>query len=384
MNKPETPRYVVARHCHEGIGAHVSCLLGAWWYAKQTGRTLVIDWRGSRYNNEPSGRHNCFYDYFQKVDYLDGVRTIADDSVGTLPYRPPFYPTKWTDSNLRSSDHVKHSREEIDAVNMLVTSGEDRPESTVAFNQGISGPPKEAARALFKQLQFSEQIRSASQKFWSEHIGISPAIGIHVRHGNGENIDTRAAYWLSPMALARQLRLNNSVSIHRAGTSGRFFDNMPPSLVGTVGQERFERQFCRRIACEFKRMARHPGMAGARALLLTDAPQVVTTMKEFLPDLVTLPKLLLGEGAGPLHQVQSVVVTESDAIKSGALLGDTIANEMFIELDLLRRCKGLICMASGFSLISRLELDEANIVSLRPTRTNRLVLRLMRYLSKAK
>ena len=231
MNKQATSRYVVARHCHEGIGAHVSCLLGAWWYAKQTGRTLVIDWRGSRYNNDPSGRHNCFYDYFEKVDYLDGVRTIADDSVATLSYCPPFYPTKWTVSNLRSTDHVKHSREEVDSVNMLVTSGRDRPESVVAFNQGINLPPKESARALFKQLRFSEQIRSESQKFWNEHFGNSPAIGIHIRHGNGENIDTRAAYWLSPMALARQLILNNSVNIHRAGTSGRFSDNMPPSLI---------------------------------------------------------------------------------------------------------------------------------------------------------
>lgn len=73
----------------------------------------------------------------------------------------------------------------------------------------------------------------------------------------------------------------------------------------------------------------------------------------------------------------------NDAIQSGGLLGDTIAKEMFIELDLLRRCKGLICMASGFSLISRLELDEAKVVKLRPTRTNRLVLRLMRYFPKA-
>lgn len=384
MNKQETSRYVVARHCHEGIGAHVSCLLGAWWYAKQTARTLVIDWRGSRYNSDPSGRHNCFYDFFKRVDQLDGVPTIADDTVATLPHSSPFYPTKWTTANLRNSDHVKHSHEEVDAVNRLVNSGQDRPESTVAFNQGINLPPTEAARALFKQLQFSEKITSVSQNFWNEHVGISPAIGIHVRHGNGENIDTRAAYWLSPLALARQLLLNNSVSIHRAGISGRFSDNMPPSLIGTVGQERFERRFCQRIVCEFKKMARHPSLKGSRAILLTDSPRVVRTVKEFLPDLVTLPKLLLGDGAGPLHQVHSVVETANNALQSGTLLGDTIANEMFIELDLLRRCKGLICMASGFSLLTRLELDEANVVKLRPTRINRLVLRLMRYLPKAK
>lgn len=384
MNQLDPPRFVVARHCHEGIGAHISCVLNAWWYAKQTGRTLVIDWRGSRYNKDPSGRHNCFYDYFEQVDHLDGVPTIADDSVAALAHNPPFYPTKWTIANLQSSDHIKHSGEEVIAVNKLVTSGQDRLESTVAFNQGISLPPKDAARTFFSQLYFSKQIRSASQQFWSEHIGNSPAIGIHVRHGNGENIDTRAAYWLSPLALARQLRLNSSVNIHRAGTSGRFSDNMPPSLVGTAGQERFERQFCRRIASEFKSMARHGGMESVKALLLTDAPRVVTAMREFLPDVVTLPKLLLDDGAGPLHQVQTVAEKANDAIQSGGLLGDTIANEMFIELDLLRRCKGLICMASGFSLISRLELDEAKVVKLRPTRTNRLVLRLMRYLPKAK
>ena len=41
---------VVARHPNGGIGDHLSCLIGAWFYAKRTGRTLVIDWRGSRFN----------------------------------------------------------------------------------------------------------------------------------------------------------------------------------------------------------------------------------------------------------------------------------------------------------------------------------------------
>src|SRR5437879_815431 len=87
-------RYVVARHCYGGIGDHLSCLVGCWWLAKRTNRTLVVDWRGSRFNLDPSMKRNCFLNYFELTHRLGGVEIIADDSVSSIIYPTPIWPTK--------------------------------------------------------------------------------------------------------------------------------------------------------------------------------------------------------------------------------------------------------------------------------------------------
>jgi hypothetical protein len=372
-------RFVVARHTFGGIGDHISCLIGSWWLAKRTGRTLVIDWRGSRFNSDPLAHRNCFGDYYEIRDRLDGVEVIADDRVGELPYSSPIYPDKWTPASLATPAHLKHTAAEVDGINCLVNSGTDRPEPTIVINQWVDArPPKASVRALLNDLRPTESIRSEAQRFWDENIGPAPAVGIHVRHGNGENIGLRAAYWLGPLGLVRQLYLNVRHDIHRPGLSGRFMDNMPESLVGTEGQRRFERRLYRRIAKEFRALTEATGMTNARAFLFTDAPQVVKGLREFIPTLVASPKLLMPEGAGPLHQLDtsSIQKGEHGGITNKGI-NETITREMFIELDLLRRCNGLVCIDSGFSIFNRWLLDESRITYLRPSLINRLVIRVV-------
>src|SRR3954470_12348615 len=108
-------RYVIARHCFGGIGDHLSCLVGAWWLARRTGRTLVVDWRGSRFNPDRSMQRNCFEQYFESREMLAGVKVIADDRVRRLSYPLPLWPDKWSASLLAGPNHVKHSHEEIAA-----------------------------------------------------------------------------------------------------------------------------------------------------------------------------------------------------------------------------------------------------------------------------
>src|ERR1700741_3157534 len=110
-------RFVVARHCNAGIGDHLSCLIGAWWLAKRTGRTLVVDWRGSRFNPDPSLTRNCFFSFFESVPSLAGVPVVAGDDVSAITYPEPIWPQKWTAESLASSDHLSHTSEEIVAIN---------------------------------------------------------------------------------------------------------------------------------------------------------------------------------------------------------------------------------------------------------------------------
>jgi hypothetical protein len=372
-------RYVIARHCFGGIGDHLSCLVGAWWLAKRTARALVVDWRGSRFNSDPDMHRNCFYEYFEPRGKLAGVEIIADDSVGSLPYPQPFWPEKWTASLLASPHHVKHSGSEIAAVNHLVTSNDDPIEPTLVLNQWVEPPPpRQAVREFLDELQPVDSIRAEAGKFWNEHIGARPAIAIHIRHGNGENVGARAAYWLGPIALIRQLAMNARSNMHTTGLFGAFSDNMPPSLVGTPGQAGAERRFCRSVASQFRHLSHTAGLRDAVPFLFCDAAHVVETMREALPSIVVLPKQLLGGGTGPLHQFRADAVQygEHDSIKSGTI-SENITRDMFVELELMRRCSALLYMDSGFSLLARISLDENRVSRLRPNLANRSITRIM-------
>ncbi len=372
-------RYVIARHCFGGIGDHLSCLVGAWWLARRTNRTLVVDWRGSRFNADPTGRRNCFADFFEPRDKIGGVEIIADDRVGVLDYPTPIFPDKWTPAILATPDHMKHTAAEIVAVNRLVTSEADPIEPTVALNQWVEpSPPRAAVRILLDELQAVVPIRSEAQRFWTEHIGLAPAVAIHVRHGNGENVGLRAAYWLGPIALVRQLAMNARNNVHGPRLFGRFSDNMPESLVGTPAQAGTERRFYKRVAAEVFALARSAGLKNGVPLLFCDAAQVVQGMRQVLPNLVVQSKRLLGPGEGPLHQLDANRIQHSDhgGIRNQGIAAD-ITREMFVELELMRRCDGLVYMDSGFSLFSRIRLDDGRISRLEPTLLNRLIVKMM-------
>lgn len=376
---PANPNVVVARHCFGGIGDHLSCLIGAWWLARRTGRTLVVDWRGSRFNADPTMRHNCFSRYFEPRQTLAGVPIIADDSVASLQYLTPIWPAKWTPAGLAAPNHLKHSAEKVAAVNDLVTSDRIPTEPTIVLNQWVEPPPPpEMVRLLLADLRLAAPIHAEAQEFWDRHIGSAFAVGIHIRHGNGENVGARAAYWLGSIALMRQLSLNARNDVHRPGLFGRFSDNMPASLVGTSSQAAAERRFCRKVSADFQALTQKLGAGNAVPFLFCDSKQIIETLRQFLPDLVVRPKLLPEKGDGPLHQFEA---NAADQTTEGAIRGGTVREQitldMFIELDLMQRCQALMYMDSGFSILARTSLDQSHQLRLLPNRINRLIARAM-------
>lgn len=372
-------KVVVARHCFGGIGDHLSCLIGAWWLARRTGRTLVVDWRGSRFNADPAMRNNCFLSYFEPRQTLAGVPVIADNSVADLQYPMPIWPEKWTAAGLAGLNHLKHSAAEVAAVNHLVTSDTDPAEPTIVVNQWVEPPPPPAAvKELLADLPLARRIRMEAQQFWDKEIGSAFAVGIHIRHGNGENVGARAAYWLGPIALMRQLSLNARNDVHRPGLFGRFSDNMPASLVGASNQAAAERRFCRRVARDYRALAERLGASNAVPFLFCDSTQIIETMRELLPNLVVRPKLLPAKGEGPLHQFEA---DAANAVSQQAIRGGTVPEQitldMFVELDLMQRCQALIYMDSGFSLLARTALAPSHQLRLKPDLANRLITRAM-------
>jgi hypothetical protein len=53
-----------------------------------------------------------------------------------------------------------------------------------------------------------------------------------------------------------------------------------------------------------------------------------------------------------------------------------ITKGMFVELDVMRRCVGLLYMDSGFSVLSRSSLPETRMARLRPPAINRAITKI--------
>jgi hypothetical protein len=371
LSAGSSQRVVVARFPNGGIGDHLSCLIGAWWFAKRTGRTLIIDWRGSRFNRDPESGRNCFRDFFEGKDNLAGVPAIDDDRVGRLELSGPFFPLKWKAENFRGIAHVCHTSEEIREVNALVTSTNDRSEPCVVFNQWIAPPPFAEMRLLLDDLVFTSAIRNAASAIWNDQIGSKAGIAVHIRHGNGENIGRRAAHWLGPLRHVRQELMNHSADIHRPGAHGRFSDNMPHSMIRTDNLKGSELIFLRRVRKHVHRMQRK--LSGAIPIFFCDSIAVANSFCDLMPDAVVPPKTFLAPNTGPLH----AIVCEPLADESDHPV-QRIGFEMAVEMELMRRCSALVCIYSGFSIIPRVMLEPSRIHCLRSPVTNRLLSKLIR------
>src|SRR4029453_15458419 len=89
MHSAEKTNRIVVSHRTTGLGDCLFSLCGAWHYARLTGRTLVIDWRWSRY--VPDRRQNAFAVLFEPLTAVDGVPVISDESVSSFEFPPPIY-----------------------------------------------------------------------------------------------------------------------------------------------------------------------------------------------------------------------------------------------------------------------------------------------------
>ena len=111
--------------------------------------------------------------------------------------------------------------------------------------------------------------------------------------------------------------------------------------------------------------------------LFCDSTQIIETMRQLLPNLVVLPKLLPAKGEGPLHQFDAETASTSQEGIRGGTVAEQITLDMFVELDLMQRCQALIYMDSGFSLLARTALEQSHQLRLKPNLANRLITRAM-------
>ncbi len=276
-----TERYVVSRRS-AGLGDLLVCLGAAWRFARDTGRTLVADWRLSAY--APDARENLFPLCFEATPHLAGVPLLADERVGRTLWPQPRHPSLWND-DARLRTPVRRREADVvadrDAAVALIRSGRDVEAPTVVFdacvNKGLVS--FEDARTFYGALRPLARVREAVARFRAEHFGTRPLIALHVRHGNGGDILGHARHW----------------------------DSFPAAID--------------RCLCALEQARRRLGQESA-VFLSTDSSEVEQAFRERHPDLVSRPKTGRSPGQGELHLGREAHLGLHDALVEMLLLAD--------------------------------------------------------------
>jgi hypothetical protein len=274
-------RYVVSFR-RTGLGDRIICLNAAWRFARETGRTLLADWRYSAYASAPT--KNLFPLCFEPQPILAGVPFIGDETVGRLRLPHPRHPAIWENETLirfpflRPATGLPAAR---DAAVTLIRAGSDVAAPTVVFDACINDAILSVtdARSFLGALRPVAHVAAQVAAFREAHLRPGPTIGLHVRHGNGGDIMGHAPYWRSfDAAIAR----------------------------------------CERAIA----MARAQLGADAIVLSCTDSRDVQRALVGRVPGMICRDKLFRASGEGELHRWREASLGRDDALVEMLLLAE--------------------------------------------------------------
>jgi hypothetical protein len=130
------------------------------------------------------------------------VPFIGDDTVARVHLPRPRYPAIWENETLIHFPFLRPAATLLadrDAAVVLIREGSDVAAPTVIFdaciNDGIISLTE--ARSFLGALRPVPHIAAHVAAFRETHLRPGPAIGLHVRHGNGGDIMGHASYWAS-------------------------------------------------------------------------------------------------------------------------------------------------------------------------------------------
>lgn len=291
-------RFVVSRR-RTGFGDCLWSLAAAWRYAQRTGRTLAIDWRGSCYLDQPFT--NAFPMFFEPIEEIAGVPVICDERINEFSFPGPFFPRWWNkpplDCVYRPDEQILRERDELGE---LFQAEDDVEANTVVCDACLMWRcDEDDERQIFENVKPRPEVQARVEAIYQEHFQGHSIIGVHVRHGNGEDIKDHAPYWAEPELAVLQ------------------------------------------VCATIERAKALPHSRPVRVFLCTDNAQVLHQVSSRIPDLLTIPKRFRPHQAGPLHS---------------AALGVDGGISALVEMYLLGRCDTLIRFppTSAFTRYARL------------------------------
>src|SRR5690349_3525747 len=269
MGGSPSERTIVSIRRWTGLGDHLICLAAAWRFARDTGRTLVADWRFSPYTL--AAKDNLFPLCFEAPAKLAGVRFVSrNDLAGLVP----------DDEAMRraSPDEIQRPPH-IEAVAHIAES-RDLETQTVVFNTCVNhGITRIADLLMFYTALKPVGPAAAAVSAFRASLPPSPLIGLHIRHGNGAQIPGYAPHWQSMSAGIERCLKAVAAARAQLGTNARIF-------------------------------------------LCTDSVEVEAAVASRIPDVLTRRKILREAGDGELHLWRGAALGRDDAVVEMLLLAE--------------------------------------------------------------
>jgi len=283
-----------------GFGDCLTCASVALRYAVKTNRTLVIDWRYSSYLD---GNENLFGKFFETPKNL-GVDVVCDDSIGDIAFPEPFFPPSWNNRNVNSYIKSAEAKKTIGILRKM----EDIDAGTFVINtyagNSIWAVSEEDHKKFLSELRLKPKYWNQVKSFRKKFLSKRPVIGVHVRHGNGED---------NPNFLRRKAI--------------------------TMETDKFVGKLKAMILKEGKRFKGNYDM-----FLSTDSTIMIDAFRKEMPAVIVRKKWLPPPGAGPVHQLAKELAPNPGGCAADAL----------IDMYLLSFCDVLLCAkAVAFCFLPR-------------------------------
>jgi Nodulation protein Z (NodZ) len=170
-----------------GLGDRLVCLGAAWLFARNTGRTLIADWRYGSYT--PQSERNTYALCFESSHDLAGVPFVGDDSVAAIHLHLPRYPAFWNNSVMLAAPYLRPAGTifpDRDAAVEMIRARGDVDAPTVIFdacvNDGLVSP--EDSRTFLGAMRPTPRLRQIVTAFSEEYLGDADDLNpVHYRIG---------------------------------------------------------------------------------------------------------------------------------------------------------------------------------------------------------
>ena len=168
-------RYVLVKGTF-GMGGRIHVLLGAWAYARRTGRTLVVDWSHHFYGGGADCFERFFKNPFLRFSRFREIVGAMEESGST----PQVFPAGW-----QAEFADTHRKGRATDLYLCPPPQDDVPEDIVVVTRYDTRLTVDEQAKLACQLHPSSRIQARVEELCGQ-FDIDAAIGIHYRHGGGE------------------------------------------------------------------------------------------------------------------------------------------------------------------------------------------------------
>ena len=273
-----------------GWGDCLLSLVAAWYHAKVSGRTLIIDWRSSLYLSDT--KLNAFVHYYQTCNELAGVPVICQDPLDAVKVSGLVYSPIWE----RYSDNAKLRKYQQSVFYGDIAGNhlsENNNYSSILYQECLPWVVgfKELSHHVLENIHLKPSIQCQVDSFIACNFN-KKIIGVHLRCGNKGDIMEHSRFWQDQEQAIERVCIAIDLALEKFGSD------------------------CTVFVC-------------------SDTEEVEQNIKRHYPDVIVRNKYFREGGIGELHHLKNDQLLNTHDLQQ-------MGEDALIEMHLLAACTAII------------------------------------------